>query len=304
MRSLGYYIKNPLKALGAIVVRCNFFFPDDELYLKLLFRLYMGKRLNLKRPQTYSEKLQWLKLHDRKPEYTQMVDKITAKEYVASIIGRDYIIPTLGIWKSFDEIDFSTLPDQFVLKTNNGGGGGGIAICKNKATFNKKNAEKKLMRSMKSNLYRTLREWPYKNVKPCIIAEKYMEDSISKDLKDYKFFCFNGSMEFFDIDIDRFIEHRSNYYDRNGNFLPFGKTYCPPDYTKKIEMPKNLDKMIELAETISHNTVLSRIDFYEIDGQVYFGEITFYPGSGFSPLTDEKWDYKLGDMIDLPNIKK
>lgn len=111
-------------------------------------------------------------------------------------------------------------------------------------------------------------------------------------------------MEFFDIDIDRFIEHRANYYDRNGNFLPFGKTYCPPDYTKKIEMPKNLDKMIELAETISHNTVLSRIDFYEIDGQVYFGEITFYPGSGFSPFTDEKWDYKLGDMIDLPNIKK
>lgn len=157
---------------------------------------------------------------------------------------------------------------------------------------------------LKNNGYWYGREWPYKNVKPCIIAEKYMEDSISKDIKDYKFFCFNGSMEFFDIDIDRFIEHRANYYDRNGNFLPFGKTYCPPDYTKKIEMPKNLDKMIELAETISHNTVLSRIDFYEIDGQVYFGEITFYPGSGFSPFTDEKWDYKLGDMIDLPNIKK
>ena len=187
MRSLGYYIKNPLKALGAIVVRCNFFFPDDELYLKLLFRLYMGKRLNLKRPQTYSEKLQWLKLHDRKPEYTQMVDKITAKEYVASIIGRDYIIPTLGIWKSFDEIDFSTLPDQFVLKTNNGGGGGGIAICKNKATFNKKNAEKKLMRSMKSNLYRTLREWPYKNIKSKILAEQFMQDD-SGQLRDYKFF--------------------------------------------------------------------------------------------------------------------
>ncbi|MBS5681972.1 MAG: glycosyl transferase [Clostridium sp.] len=177
-------------------------------------------------------------------------------------------------------------------------------ICKNKKDFDEVKAKSFLKERLKNNGYWYGREWPYKNVKPCIIAEKYMEDSISKDLKDYKFFCFNGSMEFFDIDIDRFIEHRSNYYDRNGNFLPFGKTYCPPDYTKKIEMPKNLDKMIELAETISHNTVLSRIDFYEIDGQVYFGEITFYPGSGFSPFTDEKWDYKLGDMIDLPNIKK
>lgn len=238
----------------------------------------------------------------RKEEYTNLVDKYRVKQYITKLIGEEYVIPTLGVWKNVDDIDFKSLPEKFVLKCNNDSGG--IVICKNKKDFDEVKAKSFLKERLKNNGYWYGREWPYKNVKPCIIAEKYMEDSISKDLKDYKFFCFNGSMEFFDIDIDRFIEHRSNYYDRNGNFLPFGKTYCPPDYTKKIEMPKNLDKMIELAETISHNTVLSRIDFYEIDGQVYFGEITFYPGSGFSPFTDEKWDYKLGDMIDLPNIKK
>ena len=265
----------------------------DRIYLQIVYFRHF---------KTFNEKIQWLKLNYRKEEYTNLVDKYRVKQYITKLIGEEYVIPTLGVWKNVDDIDFKSLPEKFVLKCNNDSGG--IVICKNKKDFDEVKAKSFLKERLKNNGYWYGREWPYKNVKPCIIAEKYMEDSISKDLKDYKFFCFNGSMEFFDIDIDRFIEHRSNYYDRNGNFLPFGKTYCPPDYTKKIEMPKNLDKMIELAETISHNTVLSRIDFYEIDGQVYFGEITFYPGSGFSPFTDEKWDYKLGDMIDLPNIKK
>lgn len=274
----------------------------DRIYLQIVYFRHFKKFIDFDNPKTFNEKIQWLKLNYRKEEYTNLVDKYRAKQYITKLIGEEYVIPTLGVWKNVDDIDFKSLPEKFVLKCNNDSGG--IVICKNKKDFDEVKAKSFLKERLKNNGYWYGREWPYKNVKPCIIAEKYMEDSISKDLKDYKFFCFNGSMEFFDIDIDRFIEHRSNYYDRNGNFLPFGKTYCPPDYTKKIEMPKNLDKMIELAETISHNTVLSRIDFYEIDGQVYFGEITFYPGSGFSPFTDEKWDYKLGDMIDLPNIKK
>lgn len=274
----------------------------DRIYLQIVYFRHFKKFINFDNPKTFNEKIQWLKLNYRKEEYTNLVDKYRVKQYITKLIGEEYVIPTLGVWKNVDDIDFKSLPEKFVLKCNNDSGG--IVICKNKKDFDEVKAKSFLKERLKNNGYWYGREWPYKNVKPCIIAEKYMEDSISKDLKDYKFFCFNGSMEFFDIDIDRFIEHRSNYYDRNGNFLPFGKTYCPPDYTKKIEMPKNLDKMIELAETISHNTVLSRIDFYEIDGQVYFGEITFYPGSGFSPFTDEKWDYKLGDMIDLPNIKK
>ena len=274
----------------------------DRIYLQIVYFRHFKKFIDFDNPKTFNEKIQWLKLNYRKEEYTNLVDKYRVKQYITKLIGEEYVIPTLGVWKNVDDIDFKSLPEKFVLKCNNDSGG--IVICKNKKDFDEVKAKSFLKERLKNNGYWYGREWPYKNVKPCIIAEKYMEDSISKDLKDYKFFCFNGSMEFFDIDIDRFIEHRSNYYDRNGNFLPFGKTYCPPDYTKKIEMPKNLDKMIELAETISHNTVLSRIDFYEIDGQVYFGEITFYPGSGFSPFTDEKWDYKLGDMIDLPNIKK
>ena len=274
----------------------------DRIYLQIVYFKYFRRFINFNNPKTFNEKIQWLKLNYRNEEYTKLVDKYRVKQYITKLIGEEYVIPTLGVWNNVDDIDFKSLPEKFVLKCNNDSGG--IVICKNKKDFDEAKAKSFLKERLKNNGYWYGREWPYKNVKPCIIAEKYMEDSISKDIKDYKFFCFNGSMEFFDIDIDRFIEHRANYYDRNGNFLPFGKTYCPPDYTKKIEMPKNLDKMIELAETISHNTVLSRIDFYEIDGQVYFGEITFYPGSGFSPFTDEKWDYKLGDMIDLPNIKK
>ena len=274
----------------------------DRIYLQIVYFRHFKKFIDFDNPKTFNEKIQWLKLNYRKEEYTNLVDKYRVKQYITKLIGEEYVIPTLGVWNNADDIDFKSLPEKFVLKCNNDSGG--IVICKNKKDFDEAKAKSFLKERLKNNGYWYGREWPYKNVKPCIIAEKYMEDSISKDIKDYKFFCFNGSMEFFDIDIDRFIEHRANYYDRNGNFLPFGKTYCPPDYTKKIEMPKNLDKMIELAETISHNTVLSRIDFYEIDGQVYFGEITFYPGSGFSPFTDEKWDYKLGDMIDLPNIKK
>ena len=270
--------------------------------MQIVYFRHFKKFIDFDNPKTFNEKIQWLKLNYRKEEYTNLVDKYRVKQYITKLIGEEYVIPTLEVWKNVDDIDFKSLPEKFVLKCNNDSGG--IVICKNKKDFDEAKAKSFLKERLKNNGYWYGREWPYKNVKPCIIAEKYMEDSISKDLKDYKFFCFNGSMEFFDIDIDRFIEHRANYYDRNGNFLPFGKKYCPPDYTKKIEMPKNLGKMIELAETISHNTVLSRIDFYEIDGQVYFGEITFYPGSGFSPFTDEKWDYKLGDMIDLPNIKK
>ena len=274
----------------------------DRIYLQIVYFKHFRRFINFNNPKTFNEEIQWLKLNYRNEEYTKLVDKYRVKQYITKLIGEEYVIPTLGVWNNVDDIDFKSLPEKFVLKCNNDSGG--IVICKNKKDFDEAKAKSFLKERLKNNGYWYGREWPYKNVKPCIIAEKYMEDSISKDIKDYKFFCFNGSMEFFDIDIDRFIEHRANYYDRNGNFLPFGKTYCPPDYTKKIEMPKNLDKMIELAETISHNTVLSRIDFYEIDGQVYFGEITFYPGSGFSPFTDEKWDYKLGDMIDLPNIKK
>lgn len=274
----------------------------DRIYLQIVYFRHFKKFIDFDNPKTFNEKIQWLKLNYRKEEYTNLVDKYRVKQYITKLIGEEYVIPTLGVWKNVDDIDFKSLPEKFVLKCNNDSGG--IVICKNKKDFDEVKAKSFLKERLKNNGYWYGREWPYKNVEPCIIAEKYMEDSSSKDLKDYKFFCFNGSMKFFKIDIDRFIEHRANYYDKNGEMLEFGEISCPPDYTKKINMPKNLGKMIELAETISHNTILSRIDFYEIDGQVYFGEITFYPASGFGTFTDEEWDYKIGEMIDITKVKK
>lgn len=297
MKSIGYYINNPLKVLGAIVLRCNFLFSNDELYLKLLFRLYMGKKLNLEHPKTYCEKLQWLKLHDRKPEYTRMVDKVTAKEYVASIIGESYIIPTLGVWKSFDEIDFSILPNQFVLKTNNGGGGGGVVICKNKTTFNNKKAKKKLVRSMKANLYKTLREWPYKNIKSKILAEQFMQDD-SGQLRDYKFFCFAGVVKVVLIATNRFTSHNFNYYDPLFNLLPI-ESRDGKRSNSVINKPKKWEEMIQIAEKLSKGIPFVRVDLYEVDNQVFFGELTFYDSSGYDDLSSEHWNMVFGDWIQL-----
>ena len=192
----------------------------DRIYLQIVYFKHFRRFINFNNPKTFNEKIQWLKLNYRNEEYTKLVDKYRVKQYITKLIGEEYVIPTLGVWNNVDDIDFKSLPEKFVLKCNNDSGG--IVICKNKKDFDEAKAKSFLKERLKNNGYWYGREWPYKNVKPCIIVEKYMEDSISKDIKDYKFFCFNGSMEFFDIDIDRFIEHRANYYDRNGNFLPFG----------------------------------------------------------------------------------
>jgi len=298
MKAISYYVKNPLKALGAIIVRCNFLFPNDELYLKLLYRLYMGKRLNLKQPKTFCEKLQWLKIHNRKPEYTRMVDKITAKEYVASIIGCEYIIPTLGVWRSFDEINFSILPDQFVLKTNNGGGGSGIVICNNKSSFNKKKAKKSLLRSTNSNLYNTLREWPYKDIEPKILAEQFMQDA-SGELRDYKFYCFAGVVKVVLIATNRFTSHNFNYYDPLFRPLPIESRDGKPSITV-INKPEKWEEMIEIAKKLSKGIPFIRVDLYNVDNHVYFGELTFFDSSGYDDLSSEYWNTVFGEWIELP----
>ena len=416
----------------------------DRLFLKLKFRLVMGQKLDLKNPKTFNEKLQWLKLYNRKPEYTTMVDKYAVKQYVADKIGEQYIIPTLGVWDSVEDIDWDALPNQFVLKTTHGGGGGGVVICKDKATFDKEVAKKRLQKSLDSDIYRSFREWPYKDVPKRIIAEQYMTDggadledykvhnfngtprvilvcrdrfkdspmiddfystdwqlldvrrpghpnspvaqappkelaemlalseTLSKDipflrtdfytiqgkvyfgeltfypaagmskfdpeewdevfgkwlvinnlgggkllrhnniyillqiirpseeqLKDYKFFCFNGKVRCFKIDFDRFVNHKANYYDRDAKLLPFGEVACPPNFNREFEMPKNFDKMIEIVETLSQNIPFVRIDLYNADGQIYFGEITFFPAAGMGKFEPEKWDLQLGKLLDL-----
>lgn len=271
---------------------------DDESYLKRKYKACMGKELNLDSPKTFNEKLQWLKLYDRKPEYTTMVDKYAVKKYVADIIGEEYIIPTLGVWNHFDEIDFDKLPNQFVLKCTHDSGG--IVICKDKNKLDLKSAKKKIEKCLKRNYYWSSREWPYKDVKPRIIAEAYMEDSKYGSLTDYKFFCFNGKMKCLYISIgSHTTKQKLQFFDKKFNVLPI-KRRDYLDFDKIPEKPFHLDDMIVLAEKLSRDIPHTRVDFYYIHNRIYFGEITFFTGSGFIPFTDEKWDFKMGSCINLP----
>lgn len=276
---------------------------SDEVYLKVRFRLLMGKKLNLKVPQTFSEKLQWLKLYNRRPEYTKMVDKYAVKEYVLGIIGEKFVIPTLGVWDNPEEIEWEKLPNQFVLKTTHGGGSNGVVICRDKTTFDKVAAISVLKKNMKCSDWRIQMEWPYKDVPHRIIAEKYIEPSTEEgDLKDYKFFCYNGKMEFFKIDFDRRSDHHANYYDREGKLLPFGEKDYPPKPEKEITLPSNLFQMIVLAEKIAKGSIFERIDLYNVNGHIYFGEITLYPAGGLGKYVPDKWDYKIGQLLDLKPV--
>ena len=275
----------------------------DRIYLKILYKIKIGKELNLNNPKTFNEKLQWLKLYDRNPKYTKMVDKYEAKKYVASIIGDKYIIPTLGIYDNFNQINFDELPEQFVIKCTHDSGG--LVICKNKFELDIKFAKKKINNSLKKNYYYSGREWPYKNVKPRIIIEKYMEEKNYSQLNDYKFMCFNGKVKYSFVCSERDNKDDGlavTFFDRNWQKMPFKRHYR--NSSKKIDKPKNYDLMIKLAEQLSKDILFVRVDFYEIDGKVYFGELTFYPGSGFEEFEPDCWDEKLGNLIDLSLVKK
>lgn len=280
----------------AQAILSRMYFLPDNLIIKAEFRNRMGYRMDLNHPVTFNEKLQWLKLYDRKEEYTRMVDKYEVKKYVSNIIGEQYIVPTLGLYERFNDIEFEKLPNKFVIKCTHDSGG--LVICDDKNTFDLQAARKKINRCLSHNFYYKLREWPYKNVIPRIIIEKNLRD-LDSDLKDYKFFVFNGRVECFKIDFDRFIKHGANYYDRNGKLLKFGEVVCPPNFKKRLNMPKNLNLMISLAEKLAGNTAFIRVDFYDVKGKIYFGELTFYPAAGFGRFDPEDWDKKLGDLIKL-----
>lgn len=292
-------LKNILrKGIRFLSYKNTFDFITDEVYLKILYWACFGKKLNLREPASFNEKLQWLKLHDRNPIYTTIVDKYEVKKYVASLIGEKFIIPTIDVYDCFENINFDFLPNRFVLKTTHDSGG--IVICHNKNNFDKVSAKLKLNKSLRRDYYKTGREWPYKNVKPRIIAEEYMVDSKLHELRDYKFFCFNGKIKFFKVDFDRFSHHRANYYDVNGNLMNFGEVVCPPDPRKNIILPKTLHTMIQFAELLASDIPFLRVDFYDVDGHIYFGEMTFYPASGFGEFIPEEWDLKIGKLLRLP----
>ena len=272
-------------------------FIKDEIFLKIKYYIVTKRKLNLDNPKSFNEKLQWLKLYDRKPEYTDMVDKYKVKEYISKKIGKEYVIPTLGVYEKFDDIDFDKLPNKFVIKCNHDSGG--LVICKDKKTFDIKTARKKINTHLKRNYYYVHREWPYKNVSPLIIIEKFMETEYD-DLIDYKFMCFNGKPEIIFTCTERFSGNglKVTFFDPKWHQLPFERYY--PKSKEKINKPKNLKKMLELAKILSKDIPFVRVDFYEINNKIYFSELTFYPGSGYETFTPEDWDYKLGDMLELP----
>ncbi len=291
-------IANPRKYAPIFLRKVAPLIKDDETYLKLKWRLRFGEPLNLDNPQTFNEKLQWLKLHDRKPEYTRMVDKYEAKKYVAEKIGEEYIIPTLGVWDSFDDIDFNSLPNQFVLKCTHDSGG--LVICKDKSTLDMEATRKKLEKCLKRDYYIQSREWPYKNVKPRIIAEKYMEEKGGGELKDYKLHCFNGEPKMTLVCSDRFAEEGlcEDFFDNDWGHLPTRRP-THPNAPHDIACPKNFELMKELAKQLSKNIPFVRVDFYEIDGRVYFGELTFFPMSGMGVFVPNEWDLKLGEWMNI-----
>lgn len=284
-------------SLGARKIFC---WMSDRTYIKILFFLSgRGQRLNLEAPRTFNEKLQWLKLYDRNPEYIRMVDKYAVKKYVADKIGEEYIIPTLGVWDSFDEIDFESLPDQFVLKCTHDSGS--TVVCKSKAEFDYKAARKKINKLLKRNYYWTGREWPYKNVKPRILAETYIEDKTSgHGLRDYKIFVFDGKAEFFYVTSDRGLGSgtRIDLYDLELNKLPCKWGYECSDYA--FVPPAGFDDMIRLAERLGEGIPQVRVDMYNIEGQIFFGEMTFFPWAGMMPFEPEEWDLRFGRLIRLP----
>lgn len=272
----------------------------DNIALKIQYKNVFLKDLNLDDPRTFNEKLQWLKLHNRKDEYSIMVDKYAAKEYVSKIIGEEHIIPAYGVWDSFEEIDFESLPNQFVLKCTHGSGD--VVICRDKTSFDLNRARKTLTKALRTDYYKIGREWPYKNVPHRILAEQYVSDEeTSSGLTDYKFFCFGGQPKVMFVATERYSDCKFDYFDMDFSRLPIRNIH--PNSSKLIEKPKRFEEMKKIAEQLSVKVPFIRIDLYEINGEIYFGEYTFFHAGGFSVYSPEEWDLKMGEWIDLSFVR-
>lgn len=295
-------IKNPkYMVLNTLSLRLARVIPDKE-FLKIKYKLKMDKNLNLDNPRTFNEKLQWLKLYNRNPAYISLVDKYEVRKYIAQTIGDEYLIPLIGVWDKFDDIDFDKLPNQFVLKPNHTSGN--VYICKDKSKIDYAWLRKEVNKWMKRDYYWVHREWPYKNVKPKILCEKYLVDGSNTGLTDFKFMCFNGEPRIIQVMSER----------NNGNFLlnhfdlEWNEIHIPRKTVKRNPVvpkkPKNLDEMIEISKILSKDMPFVRIDLYETSLGIFFGEITFYPVSGFMDFKEEYHDYLLGSWIKLPSKER
>ena len=273
-------------------------FLSDENYIRLIYRLRMGKKLNLEHPKTFTEKLQWLKLNDHNPMYTTIADKLAMRDYVEKKIGPGHTVPVLGTWKTFSDIDFDKLPTRFVLKTTHDSGS--FVICNDKATFNKAKAKKVLIRSLKSNYYKTTREWQYKNIEPLIIAEEYLDDG-KNNLTDYKFFCFNGKPVFMYCEEEASEHLTQAIADMQYNLMPFS---MEDDKAESLpSKPKCFSSMEKIAQELSEGFPFVRVDMYCINDKVYVGELTLYHYGGYTPFRPKEWDLKLGEMLDITSVE-
>jgi hypothetical protein len=270
----------------------------DKIFISFLYRLKFGIKLNWENPKTFNEKMNWLKLYDRKAEYTTYVDKYKVREFIAKTIGEEYFIPLLGVSNNPDEIDFDNLPNQFVLKCNHDSGG--LCICKDKSIFDIEVAKIKIRNSLNYNFYKKRREWPYKNVPRKIIAERYMVDESGYELKDYKVMVFNGKARYIRVYFNRSKNTglNINWYDLNWNFCDI-RMAEPPDRSVRHQKPECLNKMIQLSEIIAKDIPFARVDWYIINNKLYFGEITLYPDSGFGEFEPKKYDYILGNYLTI-----
>jgi len=273
-------------------------FLSDEKYIRLIYRLRIGKKLNLENPRTFTEKLQWLKLNDHNPVYTKIADKLAMRNYVEKKIGPGHTVPVLGTWKKFSDIDFEKLPDRFVLKTTHDSGS--FVICNDKATFDKAKAKKIINRSLKRNYYKTTREWQYKDIEPQIIAEEYLDEG-KRNLTDYKFFCFNGKPVFMYCEEEASEHLTQAIADMKYNLMPFSmeddKAECLPP------KPEQFGYMEKIAQSLSEGFPFIRVDMYCVEDKVYVGELTLYHYGGYTPFRPEEWDLKLGDMLDISRVR-
>lgn len=267
----------------------------DKIYLKKLYKKRLGKELNLKKPEGFTEKLNWLKLYNRRPEYTIMADKYAVRKFISDKIGEEYLIPLIGYWNSPDEIDFSLLPDKFVLKCNHDNG---VIICKDKSTLDVDKTKKELSLHLSRDYYKKRREWVYKNIPRKIVCEAYIKDDTCNDLIDYKFYCFDGKVKLVLVATERATSVKFNYFDKDFKPVSFTQGYQKSE--RKIYKPKNYETMVLLAEKLSMGIPHVRVDFYNIEGKIYFGEMTFFDGAGFEMFEPPQWEKKIGDWITLP----
>lgn len=285
------------RGISALLNKVHFRYFSDEFYIRLMYWGRCGKILNLDSPKTFNEKIQWLKLNYHDPRMPFLVDKYEVKRIVGKIIGEEYIIPTLGVWDRFSDIDFSSLPDAFVLKTTHDSGG--VVFCKTKSDFDYDKAREIINQSLNSNYYYHGREWPYKSVKPRIIAEPYLVDESGIELKDYKIFNFNGDPTIIQVDFDRFVDHKRNIYDIEWNLIDAMIQY-PSSPDTIIKKPEKLQLLLSLSRVLAKDFPHVRTDFYTFGEKIYFGEMTFFHGGGFEYFVPSSFDEKMGECLRLP----